>query len=89
MHNLLRIKGATLGKNVERSDGRNIRAVYGPPGGEATITLWHDRMVPLGTAEFPSDDRLDLRVESVAAADISIIHSRDGEPLTPWFEGTP
>ena len=85
MHNLLRIKGATLGKNVEHLDGRNIRAAHGPLGKEATITLWQDRMIDIGTIDFPKDDRLDLRVGSIAAADIVRIHNSEA-PLTPWYE---
>ena len=85
MHNLLRVKGATGGRNVEGLDGRNLRAVF-DVNGEAVVTIWNDRMIPIGALDFPEDDRLELRVPSLAAADISRIHMNEGPFAVPWHE---
>jgi hypothetical protein len=86
MHNLLRIKGSASGRNVEGLDGRNLRAVFSTEDGDgAVVTLWRDRMISKGTADFPSDDRLDLDISALAAADISRVHM-DQTVSLPWYE---
>jgi hypothetical protein len=88
MHNLLRIKGATGGRNVEGLDGRNVRAVLsGKDGEDGIVTVWTDRMVRSGAADFPLDNRLDLDVGALAAADISRVHMNNEEYVVlPWYE---
>ncbi|MBN1588539.1 MAG: hypothetical protein JW888_03400 [Pirellulales bacterium] len=86
MHNLLRVKGLTGGRNVEGLDGRNIRAALRKCGKEVTMSIWEDRMIHIGATEFPQDDRLDLRIPSIAAADISRVHSNVRQMAIPWYE---
>ena len=50
------------------------------------VTLWKDRMVPIGSPDFPKDDRLELRVSSIAAADISRMHASDEGIEIPWYD---
>ncbi len=87
MHNLLRIKGKTGGRNVEGLDGRNLRVVFSTENGDdAVLTVWNDRMISAGTADFPSDERLDLGISALAAADISRVHMNQGAIPLPWYE---
>ena len=87
MHNLLRIKGSTGGRNVELQDGRNLRTIWTTEDGDdAVVTFWNDRMIPSGAADFPSDNRLDLRVPALAAADISRVHMNQEAISFPWYE---
>jgi hypothetical protein len=87
MHNLLQIKGSTGGRNVEGLDGRNLRAVFSTESGEdGVLSIWNDRMISSGTADFPSDDRLDLGVSALAAADISRVQTNLGTISLPWHE---
>ena len=86
MHNLLRIKGAT-GRNTDMMEGMNIRAgLNGHCGEEATLTFWQDRMIPFGSPEFPSDDRLDLRIPGIAAVDVSRVYTELSQIILPWYE---
>jgi hypothetical protein len=84
MHHLFRIKGVTGGRNVEGLNGRNLRANMVSEE-EAVVTIWQDRLIHLGARDYPADDRLDLRVPSLAAADISRAHSTEAFDL-PWYE---
>jgi len=53
MHNLLRIKGSTGGRNVEGMNGRNVRAVFSTDSfKDAIVTVWNDRMIPSGGLTF-------------------------------------
>lgn len=88
MHNLLRVKGSTGGRNIEGLDGRNIRvALHGHCGEEATVRFSQDRMIPIGSTEFSQDDRLDLHIPSLAAADICRVHSNLRQMSVPWWRG--
>jgi hypothetical protein len=90
MHNLLRVKGLTGGRNVERLDGRNLRiSLCGDGDEEAVVSIWNDRMIPIGAADFPEDTRLDLRIAALAAIDISRIHANNEQITMPWYEATP
>jgi hypothetical protein len=87
MHNLLRIKGSTGGRNVEGLNGRNIRAVFSTENGDdAIVTVWNDRMIRAGAPDFPSDDRLGVLVPALAAADISRVHMKHEGIRLPWHE---
>ncbi|MEQ8790830.1 MAG: hypothetical protein RIC55_31325 [Pirellulaceae bacterium] len=86
MHNLLKAKGENDGRNAAGLGGENLRAAISGLSDEAIVTAWRDRMVSIGKPDFPSDDRLDLRVNALPAADISRMHSPDAEFQFPWCE---
>ncbi len=86
MHNLLRVKGSTLVRNIEVSADINIRAALGSTCGESAIlSLWQDRLIPIGTYQFPRDERLDLRIPAIPAADITRAYSHESLGV-PWYE---
>ncbi len=85
MHRLLQTKGTTGGLNVEGLDGRNVRiGGRGPQAVVANIT--QEKRIPIGSADCPSDDRLDLRVESFPEFDlIRAVNNNEGEKMI-WHE---
>ena len=68
MHRLLSTKGVTGGLNVERLGGRNVIAQPRKGNGVATVT--EEKWVAVGTEDFPSDDRLNLRIHAFPEVDI-------------------
>ena len=72
MYRLLFTKGHCGGRNIANAAGCNLRmscSLVGGPG--ETASLGRDRIVPYGSRSFPRDERLDLRIEGLPAADLS------------------
>jgi hypothetical protein len=89
LHNLLRTKGVAGGRNIEAIDGRNVRVgLDGKNDEEAILTVWNDRIVPIGAADFPRDRRLEMNPTGLAAADITRAHMNLEKIDLPWHESS-
>lgn len=85
IHNLLATKASTGGRNVKDGSVMNPRSVFAGDGNcEMTVTFCHDRMIEIGTKEFPTDPRLRVSAKRVAALDISRVHNNDEGIELPW-----
>lgn len=85
MHNLLRIKGATSGRNYEESEGKNIHVGFpGPTDQEGVAMIWKDRMVRHGATDFPVDARLSLGISELPAITIGQLFNSRDDVKFPW-----
>jgi len=71
MHNLLRIKGATGGLNVEGLDGQNIRLLRGRTSSTSAV-IGNEKRVTAGSVHYPSDSRPEVTVDSLPWWDLAI-----------------
>jgi hypothetical protein len=71
MHELLQVKARCRGANADRTDRINLRISYAAPNRVAPqAMIARDRIVALGSRCFPTDKRLDLRIDGMPALDL-------------------
>ena len=86
MHRMLRAKGSTGGLNVDCLGGRNLRIGYAGSHSPNMATIFEEEIVRLGSEQFPSDDRLDLRISGMPWFDLVTAINNNEHIKATWFE---
>ncbi len=83
MYKMLRVKGCTGGLNVNRDDRRNLRVGEVRSGPVAFVTS--EEQIPFGHDSLPNDGRLDLRISSMTATDLTHVVNQQEDVRPVWF----